>query len=115
MTLTLFPVSVVGADAGVLLLTDAVLLVVKPLALVLHGLFFAALGGVGVSALAFAFLRAFTNSVSFSYKQSAGLAQSSPVSNLHLRLRRIRPRRYHRWGSLLWLCQCSRGMRCGFV
>lgn len=77
MTLTLFPVSVVLANTSVLLLTNAVLLVVKPLALVLHGLIFAALGGVGVGALAFAFLRAFTNSISFSYKQLPGLSSQA--------------------------------------
>ena len=58
MTFTLFPVSVVLANTGVLLLTNAVLLVVKPLALVLDLLLLGALGGVGVGALTFTFLLA---------------------------------------------------------
>ena len=60
MACTSFPVTVVLADTGILLLADSVLLVVKPLTLVLDLLVLGALCSIGVSTLSFTFLRAIT-------------------------------------------------------
>ena len=88
--LTVLPVPVVFADLRVHLLSDSVLAVVNPGALVLDGFLIGALGGVGVVSLAVAFLK----ESSFSYC-------SSRFRLFYLPHRGSRQRRCLHWGS--WL------------